>query len=129
MQYQITPKKFRYKYYKCEIKECPNTNTGIGLIYLPPSNKYFCCKLRDIPIKCHGELVDDQNGALCNYAKMNRLRTRYILQFEYTGLDDFVPPESKFMKILKSTTRNLADATFKDNEFIENELKNIIDQF
>lgn len=140
MQYQITNKIFEYKGYECEIKESPAGLFGCGYVKLPKGHKYYGEDDASLLIKCHGGL---------NFSE--QIDDKWVIGFDCGHWDDMVPayrireenadlskvPESEIMKIgdniyLKShvhlNNNDIIKSTFKDNEFIENEIKRIVDQ-
>lgn len=117
MQYQIIPKIFKYKDYECEVKESPVGLFGLGYVKLPEGHKYY--GVDEIPVECHGELTFGE-----------KIDNKWVIGFDCGHGGDLIPLWK--LTIDDTYIKNLLispNDTFKDNEFIENEIKRIVDQF
>lgn len=115
-QMRIAPKIFEYKGYECEIKESPLGTFGLGYLKLPKGHKYYGVGCDYIPVKCHGGLTFGKE-----------IDGKWVIGFDCGHYGDAISHLKEDDKLVRCPIE-CKTATFKDNEYIENEIKSIVDQ-
>lgn len=113
-------KQFKYKGYPCEVKAYLGHYNGY--VDLPKTSPYFGTDYDYIPIECHGGLT---------YGRLNESLWR--IGFDCAHYDDLLDgdelePDIKQMCEAMNDASRESGATFKDLNFVADELKSIVDQ-
>ena len=101
-------KEFVYNGYKCEIKRQPTMKHLCGYVSLPKTSKFFQKGYDDIDVNVHGGLT---------YAKMSG--DLWKIGFDCAHLYDYIPGMG---------FPNYGEETYRDMEFVEREIKTMVQQ-
>lgn len=114
-------KEFEYHNYSCQI----NAVNGhyCGYVYLPRGHRFYSVPYDEIPIECHGGLT---------YGEYSVAKDAYCIGFDCAHADDLWDPEMAAkvtaIKHMNQAFIDLNYATFKDVDFVTNELEHIVKQ-